>query len=214
MLYAKSLYIVITILSSSFLFAGLVTAQEAEATPETTAEASVPLDCVPDDEGACLQLPAASGIDANDDDISFPDAFELPYVLVVMPFDRDQQVQAQTWLPSFEEFADTYPETFEYYSIAALPDLNAVIRGLVMFGIRSGVRDESTRSRLAVLFLDEQEAYLDALNIEDDSVIRAFLVDTEGVVYWTGAGVFEEETAASLREAVAAIILNRDSADG
>lgn len=61
------------------------------------------LSCLTDDNGNCLIMPGVNGLDINLREVIFPDQFESDYHLLVMPFDREQQVLAVTWLPLFQE---------------------------------------------------------------------------------------------------------------
>lgn len=157
--------------------------------------------CLTDASGDCLRLPTFRGTDLNSETHTFPDALGGAYQLIAMPFDRDQQVQAATWLEPFREIAADN-ERIEYYSIAALPDLSPAVRGLVLSGMRFNVQDELTRARLIVVFLENQAAFLEVLNITDTDTIRLFITDSSGTLYWQARGGYDEATEASLREAL------------
>lgn len=171
----------------------------AEATSESAA-----FPCLTDEEGECLVMPAVTGVDIDNQEISFPEAFAADYYLVVMPYDRQQQQGALTWLEPFQELAAQH-EALSYFSIAALPDLSPPIRLLVMGGLTAGVRDESVRPQVAVLFLEEQAAFLAALGVENADDMSAFLMDRSGAIYWHGTGSYSETTGDDLRAVVAAL---------
>ena len=158
-------------------------------------------DCLTNDDGACLQLPIITGTTINTDSVTFPDTFQTEYHLVVMPFDREQQILAASWLPVFQEITLENPN-FEYWSIAALPDLNAAVRALVIGGTSVGVQDDTVRSQIALLFLDNQQAVLDALNVTDIEQIQIFIMDSAGAVYYRDVGDYTEARADALREVV------------
>lgn len=161
--------------------------------------------CLQDDQGNCLVMPAVSGINIDNQVVSFPDAFTEDYYLVVMPFDDDQQSAARDWLPLFQAFAAEY-ESLHYFSIAALPDLNAGVRLLVIGGISIGVREAEVRSQIAVLFLDDQQAFLDALAIDSIDAMQIFIVDHEGVVFYRDSGDFTAEKGALLGDKLVSLI--------
>ena len=162
-------------------------------------------DCLTDVSGDCLTLPSFSGTDLNSETRTFPDALSGRYQLIAMPFDREQQILAATWLEPFREIASNY-ERIEYYSIAALPDLSPAVRGLVMSGMRFTVQDDLTRARLIVVFLDNQAAFLEILNITDTDTIRLFITDSSGTLYWQASGDYNTATETRLREALAQLI--------
>lgn len=195
--------ILLIILVGISYFAVTTLAPEISEVEDNTLVASA--NCLTRDTGTCLQLPTITGTTINTDSITFPDVFQTEYQLVVMPFDREQQVLAATWLPIFQEIASENP-TFEYWSIAALPDLNTAVRALVIGGTSIGVQDEAVRSQIALLFLDDQQAVLDALNVPDIEQIQIFIMDRTGTVYYRDVGEYTEMRATALREAIIALV--------
>lgn len=164
------------------------------------------LACLEDAEGHCLVMPNVSGINIDSEPLNFPDSFSEDYYLVVMPFDREQQVLAVTWLPLFREIAAQH-ENFHYFSIAALPDLNPAIRLLVIGGMSSTLHEDEVRSQLAVLFLEEQDAFLDALAIDNIEVIQIFVMNNQGVIFYRDSGEYEPQKGQSLQEFIKSLQL-------
>jgi hypothetical protein len=106
-----------------------------------------------------------------------------------------------TWLPLFQELA-AETSNRQYWSIAALPNLNAAIRILVIGGMSGAVREPELRSQITVFFLEEQAAFLDALAIESPEEIQVFITDGAGSIYYRDTGVFTEEKGETLRQAL------------
>jgi hypothetical protein len=148
---------------------------------------------------ACLQLPTVTGTTLAGETITFPEAFSGALNLVVMPFDRDQQVQAIEFVPVFQELAAEY-EQVAYYSIAALPDLAAPIRLLVSGGMQAAVSDPTLRATTALLYLEDQQAFMTALAVPDDSTIQIFIFNPAGEVLFQAIGADPTELAVALRE--------------
>jgi len=160
------------------------------------------LSCLKDSDGNCLIMPSVSGINLDNETLNLPEDFTHDYYLVVMPFDREQQVVAITWLPIFRELAAEHDKVY-FFNIAALPNLNPAIRLLVMGGMSSTVHDDEIRQQIAVLFLDEQAAFLDALAIPDDSAIQIFVMDRQAVVFYRDSGEYTPEKGQSLQDFIA-----------
>jgi len=163
------------------------------------------VDCLRNETGDCFQIPSVTGIDLDSQPVSFPEAFTTETILIVMPFDRDQQVRAETWLPLFQELARD-DDRLSYYSVAALPKLNAAVRVLVIGGMSAGLRDPVVRQQMAVLFLEDQEAFLAALEIETVDAIQVFIIDSDGTIFWRGAGDYTEATAQDLKTVLADLL--------
>lgn len=163
--------------------------------------------CLTDEGDVCLALPSITGLSINSLEVAFPDDFQVAYHLVVMPFDREQQEQAITWLPLFQELV-AESEQVELWSIAALPELNAGIRLLVLGGLSAVISDADIRPQVTAIFLADQQAFLDELNIETPETIRVFIMDDAGVIYYTDQGIYTEESGIAFREAFQTIIAN------
>lgn len=163
------------------------------------------LSCLQNSEDSCLVMPSVSGLTSDSEAVNFPEQFEADYHLVVMPFDREQQVLAVTWLPLFQELASTH-DNVQYWSIAALPELNSAIRFLVLTGISAGISDEDVRQQVTVLFLEQQAEFLDALAIDNDESIQAFIMDSDGVIYYRAIGEFTTERGENFREALDSLL--------
>jgi hypothetical protein len=173
---------------------------DAPTTTEATLATAGQPDCLTDDAGACLRLPTVTGVDLDNDPVSLPSAFTTEYVLVIMPFDRDQQVLAADWLPTFQDLAATF-DNLSYASIAALPDLNAFGRTGVIVGMSAGVRDQTVRDATAILFLDDQQAFLDALAVDNNGQMQAFIMGQDGTLYWRATGTYTPDQGDDLRDA-------------
>lgn len=159
------------------------------------------LSCLIDDNDNCLIMPGVNGLDINLREVIFPDQFESDYHLLVMPFDREQQVLAVTWLPLFQELVDEN-ENLQFWSIAALPELNPGVRLLVLGGISAGITDATIRSQITALFLEEQDVFLEALSIENIEQIQVFIMDNDGVIYYRESGEYSEEKGQAFTEAL------------
>lgn len=160
--------------------------------------------CVTDAGGECLVMPAVSGNNLDGVTVSYPEAFTGELNLVVMPFDRDQQVGAAQWVPLFQELAGN-ADNLDYASIAALPDLNPAIRALVVGGMSAAVARQEVRDRTVILFLEDQTTFLDALDVPDDEQMWVFILNGSGEVLYQQAGNFSDANAAAFREALAGL---------
>jgi hypothetical protein len=160
-----------------------------EATAETTTEANLP------------QFPSVTSTNLDGTELTFPQDFSADYNLIVMPFDRDQQALAIEWLPLFQELSAT-DERLNYYSIAALEDLSSPIRTLVMGGLNFGVSEPALRERVIVLFLPDQQGFIEALGFNTMNSMQVLIVNQQGQVVFSLAGAYSDTLAQALREAV------------
>lgn len=147
------------------------------------------------------RLPTVTGDNLEGVALTFPDVFTSDYVLVVMPFDQDQQERAVAYVPFFESLTAQFSDT-TYYNIAPLSDLSPALRLLVTGGMRVAVSDKATRERIVILYLQDQQAFLDALKIPNTDEMRVALLDKTGRVLFIASGDYSESIAQSLTDAL------------
>lgn len=189
----------------ALLLLGLIVSVLALLNSRAPATSSVELRaCLRTADDACLRLPSISGTNLDGQSATFPEALRAPFNFIVMPFDREQQVRAIEWVPVFQELIGA-DESIDYYSLAALPDLAPAIRLLVSGGMSAAVSDAAVRARTYLFYLEDQAAFLQALNVPDDEIMRVYVVNQAGELLYGGQGDATPEAIAALREAFAAL---------
>ncbi len=150
---------------------------------------------------ACLTFPVMSGQDLVGDPFQLPADFQGKANLVLVPFDEDQTVKAQSWLPFARQLAATDPN-FRSYNVPIFPSMAAPMRALIRAGMSVTIGDEALRAVTITVFLDDRDAFLKTLGIPNTNAMQVFLLDNEGRVLWRGAGVFSDEQGAAVRALV------------
>lgn len=199
------LFVVIVMLLLTFLIGAVLVLAPDSTGIDILNASSDSLTCLKNSDDNCLVMPSVTGLTSDSTEVNFPQQFTVDYHLVVMPFDREQQVLAVTWLPLFQELANDY-DNVQYWSIAALPELNSAIRFLVLTGISAGISDDEVRQQVTVLFLEQQDTFIDALAIENVDAIQAFIMDSNGVVYYRAIGEFTTEKGEGFRDALESLL--------
>ncbi len=146
----------------------------------------------------CLRFPTVSGENLPGQTFNLPADFAGQSNLVIVPFDENQQVQAQTWLPYARELAQAHP-TFSYYNVPVFPSMAAPLRAIVRGGMSVSISDSYLRALTITVFLDDRDAFLAALNIPDAETMQVFLLNASGDVVWRGTGAFTTAQGDSLR---------------
>jgi hypothetical protein len=157
--------------------------------------------CISSQSDCSNQLPTITGSNLAGQTQTFPAAFTQPYQLVVMPFNRDQQTRVLDFVPLFQELSASRPD-LGYYSLAALPDLSAPIRLLVTGGMNAVMSDPAVREAAYIFYLEDQPAFLQALDLPDTDAIRVYLFDQAGHVLWQSSGDFSPELVDAIRKAI------------
>ncbi len=150
---------------------------------------------------SCLTFPAISGQSLPGELFDLPGDFAGKLTLVLVPFDEEQQVKAQTWLPFARDLAAKTPD-FTAYNVPVFPSMAAPMRALIRAGMNLTIPDAALRDVTITVFLDDRDQFLSALNIPDTDVMQVLLLDETGVVVWRGAGEFSSPQGDSLRAAV------------
>ena len=154
------------------------------------------------DNTGCIRFPTVSGQNLADETLTLPDDFAGEHVLVIVPFDEDQQIRAESWLPLAREIAAERAD-FTYYNTAIFTDINPAVRLLIRGGMVMAITDENLRAVTVTLFLEDRQAFLDALAIPNIEQTQVLLLNAAGEVLWRGAGDYTADQGADLRETLA-----------
>jgi hypothetical protein len=133
-----------------------------------------------------MKFPIVQGSNLSGKPYRLPRDFEGEYNIVVIPYERQQQDDVDTWGPLLEQLAEKYPN-LRYYELPTLPDFGRVQRFFIDNGMRGGIPDPSVRARTITLYLDVR-AFNSALNIPTMDDIYVLLMNREGDVLWRTNG--------------------------
>lgn len=133
-----------------------------------------------------IHFPIVSGYNLDRQEVEFPRDFGADLNLVIIPFQQNQQVDVNTWIPFLQEIERSTPG-FMYYELPTIYNLPAVARGFINEGMRAGIPDQTARERTITLYLDK-EGFKSALGITTEDKIHLFLVNRDGDVLWQTTG--------------------------
>lgn len=150
---------------------------------------------------SCLPFPQISGENLPGDLFQLPADFAGETVLVIVPFDEEQQVSAASWLPLARELAESQPD-YAYYNVPVFPGMSAPLRTIIRTGMSITITDADLRERTITVFLEDLDAFLTALEISNTDAMQVFLLNRERAVIWRGAGGYDDAQGAALRAAV------------
>lgn len=155
--------------------------------------------CIQADGGTCIRFPSVTGTNLVGETLNLPDDFAA-LTLVLMPFDEAQTTRMAAWLPLAQELAAQHP-TFAYYNVPTLKEVEPLVRLAITGGMVLAV-PRDVHPVTVMLFLEDKELFLEALNVPDIDEPQAFLLNDSGEVIWRVRGDYSDEAAASLRAAV------------
>lgn len=132
-----------------------------------------------------------------------PDDLPAGRRLVIVPFQRQQQIVVEGWKAAVEELADTYPD-LTVWEMPALAKGYSLVRPYIDGGMRSGIPDASVRQHTITTYTD-LGALTRALGIGDRDTVHVFLLDTHGRIVWRDSGEVDEAKALVLAKAMAEV---------
>ncbi len=179
---------------------GLVLVLVERGAPPVSQVARSTRPCITTDE-SCLRFPVVTGENLPGQAFTLPADFSGDTVLVVVPFDEQQQVDAQSWLPLARELASGDPG-FTYYDVPVFPSMSAPMRALIRGGMVLTIADEALRAVTITVFLEDVAPFLSDLDIPDANAMQVFLLNGDGEVIWRAAGAYSAEQGESLRGAL------------
>ena len=147
----------------------------------------------------CLRFPTVTGENLPGQTFNLPTDFQGKSILAIVPFDEDQQVEAQTWLSPAREVAQQHPN-FTYYNVPVFPSMAAPLRAIVRGGMSVSISDSYLRALTITVFLDNRDQFLEALKLPNADTLQVFLLNADSNVLWRGAGEYSDSQGDALRK--------------
>jgi hypothetical protein len=147
----------------------------------------------------CVRFPNVSGENLPGQTFNLPADFQGKSILVIVPFDEDQQVEAQSWLSPAREIAKQHPD-FTYYNVPVFPSMAAPLRAIVRGGMSVSISDSYLRALTITVFINNRDQFLEALKLPNADALQVFLLNTDGDVLWRGAGEYSDRQGGSLQK--------------
>ena len=116
--------------------------------------------------------------------------------LLFIPFQRWHQDWVDSWIPTAQQLAATYPG-LRYYELPTLPQMNPFARMSIDFGMKMGIPDRAAREATITLYIDK-DRYRSALEIPSEDSITLLLVEPSGKILWRAEGPYAQDTARQL----------------
>ena len=131
---------------------------------------------------------------------TLPSDLEGVYNLLFIAFQREQQIDIDSWIPFAKQQVKEYP-SLAYYELPTIYRGNPFFRWGLNTGMRMGIPDKKAREVTITLYIDKQ-AFRKALNIPDEERIYVLLVNRKGEVLWRVEGPFSEEKGRDLKHTI------------
>lgn len=135
--------------------------------------------------------------------VTLPETAKGKVALICIAFVRRAQNMIDSWAQPFElEFGKD--SRFTVYEIPLISEAWMVFSWLIDSGMRGGIPVEKHDN--VVTFYGNYSGYQKALGMQDTNLAYVFLLDTRGVVRWTGQGYASPDNVKELIETAKALI--------
>jgi len=146
------------------------------------------------------QFPVVSGSNLQRQEFEFPRDFEGQINFLLIPFQREQQKDVNTWVPLAQKLERSFPGLV-YYELPTIRKLPVLSRTFINEGMRAGIPDRTARERTVTLYIDKDK-FKEVLEIKTESTIHLFLLDEDGNILWRDSGTYTDDKARDLTAAV------------
>lgn len=124
--------------------------------------------------------------DLEGEDYDIPHGLPGGPHLLVVAFQRWQQMLVDHWMPKLRAVAERHPGT-EVWEVPSLSKAYRLFRAGIDGGMRAEIHDETSRRHTLTAYTD-LSALARALDIPSFDTIHVFLVDSSGVILWRASG--------------------------
>lgn len=149
---------------------------------------------------ASLLFPVVQGENLSGRQMTLPKDFEGKANIVIIAFQREQQLSVNSWLPAIQELEKKHSD-IHFYELPTISTGYKLIKWIIDNGMRSGIKDLKTRDHTITLFTDTKK-FRKELDLSTDETIYVLLVDSSGAVRWKTSGSMTPTSAASMNSAI------------
>jgi hypothetical protein len=151
-----------------------------------------------------LRFPTLEAQDLEGTPVRVPDDLPNHPRVVILPFQRWQQMLVDGWSRAAHTLAETYPG-MTVWEVPAISHSYSVGRFFIDGGMKAAIPDLDVRQHTLTAYVD-LTALIDALDIPDYETPHVFLLDADGEIVWRGKGQVDEEQVASMAVALATLV--------
>ena len=145
-------------------------------------------------------FPEVSGRNLKRKKYTRPQDFPSSLNIVLVAFQRYQQLDINTWMPFVSELDSEYSD-LTYFELPAIYQMGPLGQFMLNEGMRAGNPDQKARESTITLYGDKPK-FRGHLQIRSEDAIQILLVTDEGKILWRGTRIFSDKKAYALRKVV------------
>jgi hypothetical protein len=143
-----------------------------------------------------IVFPTVTAYGLDKTKMTLPQDFAGPLNLLVLSFEREQEKEADSWLPLTQQIGQTNPG-FHLYLLPIFTHENMLYRWWLNMSLRNSAPSESLWRWTVPLYVNKTE-FRRTLEIPSEMDVVVLLTDKSGKVLWRGSGPYSDEKKAAL----------------
>lgn len=147
-----------------------------------------------------LVFPGVTAYRLDKTKTTLPDDFAGSLNLLVISFEREQENEADSWLPLVQQLGQANP-SFHGYLLPVFSRENMLYRWWLNSSLRSSSPNESLWHWTVPLYVNKSEFRRD-LQIHNEMQVVVMLADKSGKVLWRGSGPYSDDKKAAIANLV------------
>jgi len=147
-----------------------------------------------------VTFPVIVSYDLNKVKVTLPSDLKGDLNLLLLPFEREQQTDADSWLPLAKEIEAAHPG-LRHYMLPVFAKENFLYRWWINSSLRSNLPENEQRQTTIPLYLNRLN-FMKSLKIDSDKEITILLIDKNGRVLWREMGELNDVKRSSLEAAL------------
>jgi len=132
--------------------------------------------------------------------VLLPQDLEGTLNVVIIAFQRQQQLLVETWIPFLEALVQKTP-SLAFYELPTIRSGIPFLRFIVNSGMRSGIPDKSARERTITIYTKKKK-FRQILGIPNEDTIYIFLIKKDGQILWRSKGESTKQKGIELERAI------------
>ena len=145
-------------------------------------------------------FPSVKGMNLEGDKFLLPGDLSAELNIVIVPFERTQQEDVNTWIEALDGFVANNKE-IELYELPTLKNFNLFMRLIINNGMRYGIDSKESREHTITLYLDK-ESFKSRLSIPNENQIQIFLINQQGEIFWRESGLANAQKIQTLKSKI------------
>jgi hypothetical protein len=145
-------------------------------------------------------FPTIEASNLEGEKVLLPQDLEGTLNVVIIAFQRQQQLLVDTWIPFLEELTHKTPG-LAFYELPTIRSGIPFLRFIVDSGMRAGIPDKQARERTITIYTKKKQ-FRQKLDIPNEDNIFIFLMKKDGHILWRSEGEFTIQKGIELEKAI------------